>query len=128
MSTFVGRFTTTLSRSSFTQNVTVLGGGTAISKGLLVLSAPLLTRLYSPQDMGLLGLFLAYVGFVTAAVALRYDTAIVSPADKCEAAHLVFICFLLVIPSSLAFGVLLYGMIRLGLLGFGNLPVSAALF
>ena len=127
MSTLVGRFTGSVAGSRFRQNVAVLGGGTAISQGLLVVAAPVLTRLYSPQDMGLMGLYLAYVGFVTVAVSLRYDAAIVSARDRSEAAHLVVISVLLIVPTSMCFAAFLYGMIRLKLLGFGNLPAYTVL-
>lgn len=127
-STLVERFAGSLARSRFRQNVAVLGGGTALAQGLLVLASPLLTRLYSPEDMGLMGLYVAYVGFVTAAASLRYDTAIVSATDKGQAAHLALVCLVLALPCSVLCAGVLYLMIRFSVLGFGHLPVITGFF
>ena len=44
-------------KSAFARGVGVLVGGTAGAQALMVLAAPLLTRLYSPEDFGLLAVF-----------------------------------------------------------------------
>jgi len=127
MSSIVGRFTGALSRSRFTQNAAVLGGGTALAQGVLVLAAPLLSRLYSPDDMGLMGLYISYFGFVTVAASLRYETAIVSAPDRRQASYLTVAAMLLVLPCSLVCAAALYVLIRWSVLGFGHLPVFTAL-
>lgn len=128
MSSFAGRVAGTFTRSRFTQNVAILGGGTALAQGLLVLASPVLTRLYSPRDMGLTGLYVAYAGFITVAVSLRYDTAIVSATDTCEAAHLAVVSLALLLPCSLIFAAVLYGMVRFAVLGYGQLPTYTMYF
>lgn len=128
MSSFVGRFASALTRDRFAQNVAILGGGTALAQALLILASPILTRVYSPRDMGLMGLYVAYVGFATVAVSLRYDTAIVSATDRNEAAHLVFVSLAFLLPSSLVFAGVFYGMVRFATLGFGQLPAYTMFF
>lgn len=127
-STLVGRFAGSLSRSRFTQNVAVLGGGTALAQCILVLASPLLTRLYLPSDMGLMGLYVSYFGFVTVAASLRYETAIVSAPDRSQAAHLTFLSMMLALPSSFVCAWVLYLLVKHSVLGFGNLPAFTALF
>lgn len=127
-STLVGRLAGSLTRSRFTQNVAVLGGGTALAQCILVLASPLLTRLYLPADMGLMGLYVAYFGFVTVAASLRYETAIVSAPDRQQAAYLTLISMALALPSSLVCAGVLYLLIRTSVLGFGHLPWFTAFF
>jgi len=126
-STLIGRFAGGLARSRFTKNAAVLGGGTALAQSILVLASPLLTRLYLPADMGLMGLYVSYFGFVTVAASLRYETAIVSAPDRRQGAFLTFISMALPLPSSLVCAGVLYLLIRFSVLGFGHLPWFTAL-
>lgn len=103
-----------------------LGGGTALGQGLVVIATPVITRLYSPAEMGVLGLLMAFVGFVTVGVGLRYELAIVSAADDREADHLLLASLTLTLPTSLLAGAGMLGMIRLNLLSYGELPAWAA--
>jgi lipopolysaccharide exporter len=112
----------------FRRGVAVLVGGTALGQGLIVLASPILSRLYVPSDMGLMGLYVAFSGFASVAVSLRYETAIVSCKDSKEAAHLVLVCAILAIPMSFGLSGVLYFVIVFSVLGFGVLsPYAAAL-
>lgn len=106
----------------FSRNVLKLGGGTALGQGLAVLATPLITRLYSPSDMGLQGIFMAFVGFVGVGVALRYEMPIISVQDNREADCLLTSSLLLTVPISLLTGLVLYVMIRSNLLSYRLLP------
>ena len=44
-------------RSDFTKQVLTLATGTATAQALTILAAPLLTRLYRPEDYGVFALF-----------------------------------------------------------------------
>ena len=48
-----------LGRGGFARNVATLAGGAAVAQFLPVLFTPLLTRLYSPADFGVLTQFVA---------------------------------------------------------------------
>lgn len=76
-----------LPRSRFVRSVSVLAGSTAASQALLILASPLLTRLYSPDDFGLLAVFAALLGVVGVLASLRYQLAIPLPESDHEAAH-----------------------------------------
>jgi O-antigen/teichoic acid export membrane protein len=43
-----------LPKNAFARGVSVLVGGTVGAQALMVLASPLLTRLYTPEDFGLL--------------------------------------------------------------------------
>lgn len=117
-----------LEHGSFRKNVAVLAGGTALGQALTVLVVPALTRLYSPREMGTFAMFQAFVAFVSVAGALRYEAAIVSARDTDEASRLLLSCLLLVLPTSLLFALVLFGLIDVSLLGFGVLPKAAVFF
>jgi lipopolysaccharide exporter len=64
-------------------NVAVLGLGSAIGQGLVVLASPILTRFYDPHDFGLFGSFNAIVTTIIAASTLMFHQAIViEEADR----------------------------------------------
>lgn len=78
-------------RRSFVRSVSLLVGGTAVSQALTVLTAPLLTRLYAPDDFGLLGGFVSLVATLGAFLTLRYSLAIPLPESDDDAAHLAIL-------------------------------------
>jgi O-antigen/teichoic acid export membrane protein len=59
--------------------------GTAFGQGLLVLVSPILTRLYTPEDMGVLAVFSAFLSMLAIVATLRYEDAIPAVADEEEA-------------------------------------------
>lgn len=109
-------------QQAFSRNVLRLGGGTALGQMLVVMATPLITRLYSPADMGVLGIFMAFAGFVGVGVALRYEMPIVSVRDDREADCLLASSLFLTVPMSLLSGLILYAMIRSNLLSYRLLP------
>lgn len=102
-----------------------LGGGTAIAQALVVLSAPILTRLYSPAEMGQYGVWLSFVGFATVGVTLRYDMAIVPAQTDEEADRLLIIAAAVSVPMTLIASLLMFGMIASNSVSFGSLPRTA---
>ena len=110
-----------LKSNSFLRRAGVLSGGSAVGHLFTLAVSPLLTRLYGPQDFGALGLFTSYLAVAGCAVALQYETSIVSAADESEAAYLTFAAAILAIPTSALAGVALWVLIHFSLLGFGSI-------
>jgi lipopolysaccharide exporter len=106
----------------FLRSVAVLASGTVLAQGLTVLISPVLTRVYSPDAMGRLGLYMAFVGFASVGASLRFETAIVSASDRKEAANLVALSLVSLVPTSLLGTAALYVLTSRSLLGFGGLP------
>jgi hypothetical protein len=50
-------------KGSLGWSIVLLGGGTAIGQGLSVLATPLLTRLFTPSDFGVMGAFVSIVPY-----------------------------------------------------------------
>ena len=63
-------------KSEFIKNVAVLMTGTMIAQVLGYVFAPVITRLYTPEEAAELGLFIRIVGIVAAFATLRYELAL----------------------------------------------------
>jgi O-antigen/teichoic acid export membrane protein len=85
-----------LPRNTFARGVSVLVGGAAGSQLLIVLAAPLLTRLYTPKEFGLLAICVGLLATFSAISSLRYEGAIPLPEDDVEAANVAALCLLAV--------------------------------
>ncbi|KEO81011.1 oligosaccharide flippase family protein [Tumebacillus flagellatus] len=86
-----------LPKSRFARNVGMLASGTVLSQGLLVLIAPLLTRLYTPEEFGLLAVYTSILSLVLVVASWLYELAIPLPDDEQDAADLLGLCLLLVL-------------------------------
>lgn len=89
----VGR---TLPKNAFARGVSVLVGGTVGAQALMVLASPLLTRLYTPEDFGLLAVYASILSLFTVIASLRYELAIPLPEKDSEAAHVAILSLLIV--------------------------------
>jgi O-antigen/teichoic acid export membrane protein len=87
----------------------VVGGATLIGQGALIVAAPLLARLYEPQDFGLLAVFAGVLSVLVAVASLRFDLAIPIAADRSEAVHLLVLSNAISLAASVALAVLLLG-------------------
>lgn len=85
-----------LPRAPFARGVGLLVGGTAGSQVLLVLVSPLLTRLYTPDDFGLLAVYSALLALFGVIASLRYQLAIPLPEDDESASNVVALCLIVV--------------------------------
>lgn len=70
-------------------SATALTMGAVIGQGCVVAATPLLTRIYSAEQLGLLSSFTSSVLLVSAIAAGRYDAAIVTVNSRLQAALLV---------------------------------------
>ncbi len=78
-----------LPKSRFARGVTVLASGTAAGQAIVVLASPVLTRLYTPDDFGVLAVYASFLGIVTVAASLRYQLAIPLPRSDGSAANIL---------------------------------------
>lgn len=92
--------------NAFVRNVAVVMRGAACAQIIMVLTAPVLTRLYSPVDFGVFQTFTSILSFGLVIAAMRYDLAIPLPKDGKHAAQVLLLSF--VILTSLT-GIILAG-------------------
>jgi len=71
--------------------------GTTIAQAVPIAISPILTRIYSPEDFGLLALFLAVFSILSMIATGRYELAIMSPESDDEAKDIVFLSILIAI-------------------------------
>jgi lipopolysaccharide exporter len=80
---------------SFMRNVAIMLSGTASGPVISVLIMPVLTRLYTPEDFGVLTLFTSFLTLLVAMPTLRYEAAIPLPDNEEDAANLLVLSLVL---------------------------------
>ncbi len=90
------------STSNMARNSAALGAGTLVGQVALVLTAPLLARLYDPAAFGALATYSALVAILAAGATLRYDLVIPIARDSAEAAHVLVLSLAIGFVSSVA--------------------------
>jgi O-antigen/teichoic acid export membrane protein len=78
-----------LPKGKLARGVTVLVTGTAVGQVLILAASPLLTRLYTPVDFGVLAVFSGLLGILGIVASLRYDLAIPLAEDDERAVNLL---------------------------------------
>jgi O-antigen/teichoic acid export membrane protein len=81
--------------------------GTAVSQFIVFAASLLLTRLYTPEDFGVLGVFSALLGILGTAVALRYEIAIPLAEDDARVVNLLALSLAITLLLSSLLGVVL---------------------
>jgi len=112
------------------RGVVVLVGGTGAAQLLTLLVAPVLTRLYSPEEFGLLGVFVAGLSLLLVLATLGYELAIPMAKDDVSAMGLLVVCGSWTIIFSSAFAIVVYlvGGHLLAFLGYSALTPYLWLF
>jgi len=75
-------------KDHFLRSVTVLAGGTALGQGIVLVASPVLTRLYTSRDFGILAVFSSIIGILSIISTLRYEEAIPLPQGDADALNL----------------------------------------
>jgi O-antigen/teichoic acid export membrane protein len=76
-------------RSPFVQNTLKLVLGSGIAQVITFLVSPFLTRLYTPEDLGLFTFFISIVGLFALIATLRYEIAIIFPKEDKDAVNII---------------------------------------
>lgn len=105
LSTLVNR---SFPNNKFLKGASIIAGGTAIGQALTVVSSPLLTRMYTPEDFGVLAVFTSLLLMFLVVASLRYEVAIPLPEDDSTAANLLALAMLILFSLSILLGVTCY--------------------
>lgn len=99
------------SKTQFLRGVGILVGGTAAAQACMVFVLPLLTRLYTPEDFGVLAVYTSVLTIATSIACLRFEIAIPIPESDEEAANVLALAalFPFCIASLLAVLLPMYG-------------------
>jgi len=86
---------------SFARNVVTLMTGTTFAQTLTVIVTPILTRIYKPEDFGILGIYTSIMGVMAIICCGRYEQAIVLPEKDEDASNLGLLSILWTIVSAI---------------------------
>ncbi|MAO65621.1 MAG: hypothetical protein CL666_11540 [Balneola sp.] len=108
-------------KKDFYKDVGTLIGGTGISQLIPIAVSPILTRIYTPEDFGVLAFFMAFTSILGVVATGRYEMAILMPKTDNNAKNLGALSFFIATIISLATLIifLLYGHQILTFLNFG---------
>jgi len=84
-----------LPKSNFWKNVFTLSAGTALAQLIPVLISPILTRLYSPEQFGVYGLYFSCTMVLSVLICGRYEMAILLPDRDEDRINVLMLCFLI---------------------------------
>src|SRR5215469_10588958 len=93
-----------LPRNRFARDASTVAGGTALAQLLGILSAPILTRIYHPNDFGALQIFISVMALMVVAATGRYDIAILLPEEEQSAIDLLALSMICVCATSVLCG------------------------
>lgn len=82
-------------KSDFSRNVLTLMTGTTIAQALPMAAAPILTRIYTPENFGIFALYFSIVSILGVLVTARYELAIVLPKRRDDAYQLVILSWVI---------------------------------
>jgi len=88
-------------KSEFSRNVLTLMTGTTIAQAIPIAISPILTRLYTPEDFGILALFVAITSIFGTIANGRYELAIMLPKKDEDAINIFALGFIIVFCLSL---------------------------
>jgi len=88
--------------------VTVSVTGAALGQLIVLAASPVVTRIYTPEDFGVLGVFSALLGILGIAVALRYELAIPLAEDDVSVVNLLALSLIVTLVVSFLVGLTLW--------------------
>lgn len=77
--------------SHFAKSVAILFSGTVIAQAIPIAVSPILTRIYRPDEFGLLAIYAACVTVLSVIATMRFELAITLPDNHLDAANLVML-------------------------------------
>ena len=102
----MGQWARSWAGGSFLRPVLTLVSGGALAHALVFTARPALTRLFTPEEFGVLTLFVAIAALVGAVTTGRYEDALMLPDQDDEAAGLLWIACLAALGGALVAGVM----------------------
>ncbi len=88
-------------KSEFRRNVLTLMTGATIAQAISITISPILTRIYTPEDFGVLALYVAMVSIFASIGGGRYDYAIILPEKEEEAVNVFALSFVILVLFSM---------------------------
>ena len=115
-------------KSDFNRNILTLMTGTTIAQAIPIAISPILTRIYTPDDFGLLALFISVTSVLSVIATMRYELAIVQPSDEEDAFSLVVLSSVIAFFMSVLVFLLIYIFKEEIVATLGNQEIEAWLY
>ncbi|NES18710.1 MAG: oligosaccharide flippase family protein [Symploca sp. SIO3E6] len=100
-----------LKKDGFARNVTLLTSSTALAQALTIVASPVLTRLYTPEDFGILAVYTSLLSLLVVVGSWRYQLAIPIASNDLVAANVLALSVITLVIMTLLSG------FAMGLLG-----------
>ncbi len=100
----VGKLRGMLASRPFLKDVSIMLTGSAGGQAVSLLLSPLLTRLYSPQEFGILSVYSAIIAILVVVASLRYELALPLVRDDEDAVNLMAVCLLALAGTTMVIG------------------------
>lgn len=78
-------------KSGILKDIFFVAGGSAIAQGFTMLTMPILSRIYTPADFGILSIFISVISILIPLSSLRYYLAIALPKNNRQASALIIL-------------------------------------
>lgn len=123
-------------KSEFSRNTLTLMAGTAIAQAIPLALTPILTRIYSPSEFGVLAIYMALVSILSVIATGRYELAIMLPSQEKDSANLFILSMLIACCISIILFIIIFSfkkniLLLLGIPNLGNwlylVPISILL-
>jgi O-antigen/teichoic acid export membrane protein len=83
--------------NSYLRNIAVLASGTLISHALMILTLPILSRLYTPEMFGVLTVYMSSMGIISVMAAGKYELAILNPKSELTAYNIAYLSIIILL-------------------------------
>lgn len=114
------QFSQKSSDGAIMRNMAYLASGTGGAQAIGFLLTPIVTRIYTPEDFGVLAIFATILALIIPLVTLRYSVAIPLPSNSGLAYNLVSVCLaitfvisMLIVVIFLLFGDLIFNLVSM---------------
>jgi O-antigen/teichoic acid export membrane protein len=118
---------TTETRRSLWQSAALLLGGSLFAQMLTVVTMPLVTRLFTTEEIGAVSVFVTFFSIPSACAAMRFDGALMVPEEQIELKRLTALSAWSTVIVSILSGVVLTFLSANKLFGLNVLPRWAGL-
>lgn len=84
-----------MKRHEFVKNVAFVSSGVIAAQSISVLSSPIISRLFTPDNFGIFAIFISLVNVFSLVTSLAYENAIILPVKKQDAINLAVLSFII---------------------------------
>lgn len=95
-------------KSKFGKNILLIAGGTAFAQVLGIIFSPIITRIYPPEQYGVLTAYTAVLGIIVISASLDYQKAIPIAEDDDKAINLLVLSLISLFSAAAFVTILLY--------------------